>query len=122
MPRPKTTTDTIEQAPAKRGRKKAPPPAEMPPTAPQQEPSLAEAERELIAKYSRVNIVPGSLRHGGPEGWGDKRIVTITCMACTQKRIVATSDIFHVAHCVECAKQVKKEARKAKKEVSDEQR
>ncbi len=120
MPRRKKDQLTEETQP-QHGRKKsaASPEPEALPT-PQQDPKLAEAERELIAKYPLVDIVPGSLRHGSNEGWGNKRIVTIRCVTCNKERIVATSDLFHVYHCVACAKEVKKEARKAQKEAKKE--
>jgi hypothetical protein len=125
MPRRKKDKST-EETQAQHGRKKAAvsPEPEAPP-APEQDPMLAEAEQELIAKYPLVDITPGSLRDGAAEGWGKKRIVTIRCVACNKERIVATSDLFHVYHCVACAKRIKKEARKsqgeAKKESRDEE-
>jgi hypothetical protein len=75
MPRRKKDKST-EETQAQHGRKKsaASPEAEAPPVAPQQDPKLAEAERELLAKYPLMDIVPGSLRNGAIEGWGDKRM------------------------------------------------
>jgi hypothetical protein len=87
-----------------------------------EDPKLVDAEKELIAKYPLVHLVPGSLRHGSNEGWGNKRIITICCVACSTERIVATSDLFHVYHCVACAKEVMKEARKVKREAKEEGR
>jgi hypothetical protein len=80
-----------------------------------QSPGLAQAERELMAKYPHVNIEIGSLRPGAAEGWGNKRIVTIRCAACNRPRTVATSDLFHVSHCEECAGAAKKAARREKR-------
>jgi hypothetical protein len=77
---------------------------------------------KIDAKYPLVDIVPGSLRDGAAEGWGNKRIVTIRCVACNTERIVATSDLFHVYHCIPCAKRIKKEARKSQKESKKESR
>jgi hypothetical protein len=85
------------------------------PTQPMQSPGLAQAERELMAKYPNVNIEIGSLRSGAAEGWGNKRIVTIRCAACNRPRIVATADLFHVSHCEECAGAAKKAARREKR-------
>jgi hypothetical protein len=113
---------STEETQARHGRKKAAvsPEAEAPPVAPQQDPKLAEAEKELIARYPLVDVVPGSLRDGAAEGWGKKRIVTIRCVACNKERVVATSDLFHVYHCLTCAKRIRKEARKAQKEAKKE--
>ena len=123
MPRRKKDKST-EETQAQHGRKKsaASQDPEAPPVAPQQDPKLAEAEKELIAKYPLVDIVPGSLRNGANEGWGKKRIITIRCISCNKEPIVATSDLFHVYHCTSCAKEVKKEARKAQRESKKEGR
>jgi hypothetical protein len=80
-----------------------------------QPPELAAAEAELARKYPHVRIKPGSLRVGGTEGWGNKRIITILCINCNAERTLATSDLFHVRHCQACAKADKKAARKVKK-------
>ena len=78
---------------------------------------LAAAEAELVRKYPHVGLKPGSLRPGAAEGWGNKRVVTIVCRVCqVNERVVATSDLFHVGRCEECARAAKKAARKAKKE------
>jgi hypothetical protein len=78
---------------------------------------LAASEIDLARKYPNVAINPGSLRLGAAEGWGNKRIVTIVCSACqVNKRVVATSDLFHVSTCPQCSKAAKKAARKGKKQ------
>jgi hypothetical protein len=68
-----------------------------------------------MEKYPNVNIEIGTLRAGAAEGWDNKRIVTIRCAACNRPRTVATSDLFHVRHCEECAGAAKKAARKEKR-------
>jgi hypothetical protein len=84
---------------------------------PVQPADLAAAEAELVRKYPHVGIKAGSLRPGAAEGCGNKRVVTIVCSACqVNERVVATSDLFHVGRCEECARAAKKAARKAKKE------
>jgi hypothetical protein len=107
--------------PGRRGRKPKetlPEPAPSAGPAPDvaaQPPELAEAQAELARKYSQLRIKPGSLRLGAAEGWGNKRIVTIVCGACkVNERVLATSDLFHVSMCEECAKEAKKSVRKAK--------
>jgi hypothetical protein len=88
-------------------------PAPPAPDFPAQSPELAAAEAELVRKVA--GIKPGSLRPGAAEGWGNKRVVTIVCSACrVNPRVVATSDLFHVNMCEECAKAAKTAARKAK--------
>jgi hypothetical protein len=90
-------------------------PAPPAPDFPAQPPVLAAAEAELVRKYPHVRIKPGSLRLGAAEGWGNKRVATIVCSACqVNERVVATSDLFHVSMCPQCAKAAKKAARKAK--------
>lgn len=87
------------------------------PAVPAQPPELAAAEAELVRKYPHVAIKPGSLRLGGAEGWGNKRIVTIICSACrVNDRVLATSDLFHVSMCPACSKSAKKAAPKTKKQ------
>jgi hypothetical protein len=86
-----------------------------PPAQPMQSPGLGQAERALMAKYPNVNVVVGSLRAGAAEGWGAKRVVTILCAACNRPRTVATSDLFHVSHCEECAGAARKAARRDKR-------
>ncbi|MDB5312969.1 MAG: hypothetical protein JWO38_7171 [Gemmataceae bacterium] len=76
---------------------------ESPPES-QHDPVLQAAEQQLMEKYPLANIKTGSLRPGASEGWGSKRIVTILCGACNAERTVATSDLFHVRHCRDCAK------------------
>jgi hypothetical protein len=101
---PPTAGVAVDQQPS--------PPAPALPTLP---PHLAAAEAELVRKYPHVRIKPGSLRLGAAEGWGNKRIVTIVCSSCkVNERVLATSDLFHVSMCEECAKAAKKAARKAK--------
>jgi hypothetical protein len=78
---------------------------------------LAAAEAELVRKYPNVNIEVGSLRAGAAEGWGNKRLVTIRCAACSRPRTVATSDLFHVSRCEDCSNSAKKATRKAKKQA-----
>jgi hypothetical protein len=90
-------------------------PARPAPDFPAQSPELAAAETELGRKYPHVRLKPRSLRLGAAEGWGNKRVVTIVCSACqVNERVVATSDLFHVNMCEQCAKEAKKAARKAK--------
>jgi hypothetical protein len=84
-------------------------------TAPQTEliPALAEAERLLAEKYPHINIKPGSLQPaGGRPDFGNKRTVIILCSACNKERTLATSDLFHVSHCRDCARAAKKAAKK----------
>jgi hypothetical protein len=94
------------------------PPPESPaavPDPPGQDAAMAEAERLLVEKYGNtVNIVFGSLKAAGgrPEFGLCKRTVIIRCAACNKERVLATSDLFHVAHCAECNKSAKKAARK----------
>jgi hypothetical protein len=107
---PPAAEPTSEEVPA--------PPA---PDLPAQPPELAAAEAELARKYPNVAIKPGSLRPGAAEGWGNKRLVTLVCSACqVNERVVATSDLFHVAHCVACARGARKAAKKAKKAEGQE--
>jgi hypothetical protein len=110
----------------------AEPPASEPPTAepssveealaesqadlqpvPVQDPTMQEAERQLVAKYPLVNIKPGSLRGAGerPEHPG-KRTVVLLCGRCSRERVLATSDLFHVRYCESCSKAERKAARK----------
>ena len=100
--------------PGRRGRK----PKEAAPRTPDfpaQSPELAAAEAELARKYPHVRIKPGSLRLGAAEGWGNKRVLTLVCIACqVNERVLATSDLFHVSRCEECSNAAKKAARKAK--------
>ena len=118
MPRRKKTEST--QAQHRRKKAAAPTKAEAPSIASQQDPKLAEAEKKLIEKYKLVDIVPGTLRHGAKEGWGNKRVITIRCVSCNAERTVATSYLFHVYHCTSCAKRIKKEARKSQREAKKE--
>jgi hypothetical protein len=90
---------------------------ELPPTEPPaQDPVLAQAEQELTAKYAHVQVIPGTLRPGGPEGWGTKRILDLACVDCGATRTIATSDAFHSdGRCAPCSKAAKK-ARKKKEQ------
>jgi hypothetical protein len=105
--------EVLPYAPAEAPREEPSP--VTPPAQPVQSPGLAEAERKLMEKYPNVNVVVGSLRAGAAEGWGNKRVVTILCAACNRPRTVATSDVFHVRHCEECAGAAKKAARRVKR-------
>jgi hypothetical protein len=80
-----------------------------------QDPALAEAERILVEKYPNCNIVAGSLRPGSAEGFKTKRVVTIHCARCNEPRVVCTSDLFHVRHCLSCSKADKKASSKSRK-------
>ncbi len=123
MPRKRAvTTATPPESRKRRRRSKAdqaepiqldePVPA-LPTERPPHDPALAEAERQLAAKYPHVQVVPGSLRPGAAEGWGTKRIVDLTCVDCGTRRTVATSDVFHSnGRCLSCSKAAKKAARK----------
>jgi hypothetical protein len=78
-----------------------------------QDSALARAEQELARKYRGISLVHGSLRPGGPEGFGTKRILDIACADCGGKRTIATSDLFHCdGRCAPCSKVAKKSARK----------
>src|SRR5579884_422497 len=98
----------------------SPVPEPLAPETPTQDPALAEAEQQLAKKYPAAAIKPGSLRPGAPEGWGGKRVVTIRCVGCGAERTVATSDLFHVSRCADCARAAKKAARQARREVQKE--
>jgi hypothetical protein len=95
------------------------PAAELPATqepAAGQSPELADAERELVAKYPGQRFVRGSLTAAGafPE-FGSKRTILIECVDCGAERRVATSDAFHVKRCSKCKKEQIKADRKAKR-------
>jgi hypothetical protein len=78
----------------------------------QQDAALAAAEAELARRYPGRRIKPGSLRPAGADpAFGHKRTLVILCADCGAERAVATSDVFHVGRCVDCARK----ARKAKK-------
>jgi hypothetical protein len=116
MPRRKKADSTAAPSePRKRRRRKNGEPTEPvlaqepAPESPAQDPALQEAEQQLIEKYPNVNIKPGSLQPaGGRPEFGSKRTVIILCAACNKERVLATSDLFHVSHCSECARAAKK--------------
>ena len=116
MPRsPKAAAATaevaaVETAPKKRGR-----PARTKVAA---DVVITEAEKALVAKYTKHKIVPGSWRAaGGRPDHGMKCTVEIIC-PCEAKRVLATSDLFHCFHCVDCGKVAKKNRRDKKKEAA----
>jgi hypothetical protein len=90
-----------------------PEPVAEAPEATGQDATLAEAERLLVEKYPHINIKPGSLQPAGrrPE-FGNKRTLVILCSTCSKERVLATSDLFHVSHCRDCARAVKRAAKK----------
>jgi hypothetical protein len=80
-----------------------------------QDPGLQAAERQLIEKYSLVNIKVGSLRGaGGRPAHPGKRTVIILCGRCNRERVLATSDLFHVRFCPACTKIVRKDKKATK--------
>lgn len=79
------------------------------PPAVEQDPALARAEVELVHRYPTRRIVRGSLMPAGADpDFGHKRSVLIECEDCGRKRRLATSDLFHVGRCSDCAKRAKK--------------
>lgn len=125
MPRGKRTIrnpeDTQAPAPRRGRRRKAiqetePVPAPVPAMPPEtvvedRDPALVAAEAALIQKYPDRKIKPGSLQPAGavPE-FGHKRTLILECSDCGAERRLATSDLFHVSRCVDCAKQARRKA------------
>jgi hypothetical protein len=120
MPRRKNAEPTAAPSePRKRRRRKNGEPR-APPTEPtlaqepatestDQDPAIRQAEERLVEKYPHVNLKPGSLQPaGGRPEFGNKRTVFILCAACGRERVVATSDLFHVSRCRDCARAAKK--------------
>src|SRR5262245_20364530 len=102
---PSARPSSVEEAPAESQADLQPVPAA--------DPAMQEAERQLVARYSLVNVKPGSLRGAGerPEHPG-KRTVVILCGRCSRERVLATSDLFHVRYCPDCSKVERKAARR----------
>ena len=82
-----------------------------------QDPVLAAAEADLVRRYPDHQIKQGSLcaAAGARPRYGHKRTVTLHCVDCGAERVVATSDLFHVRRCEECARKLKKQAKKSNK-------
>jgi hypothetical protein len=82
-------------------------------TAPTEDARLKAKERETRKKYRHV--VPGTIRAETEGAHAGKITVEIKCgsRGCKNVRRVATSDLFQVKRCAECAALAKKAARAA---------
>ena len=98
---------------AKATTKKAPKTPKVAKT-PKTKPSMADMEAGLIKKYSKQDIVKGSLKEVGSDAdFPNKRTVQIICQTkdCGTKRRIATSDLHQTKHCLECTKGVRTKRR-----------
>jgi hypothetical protein len=107
-----------EATPSESAAPPKPAPADAPPAtadADTQDPDLAAAEAELMRRYPNHRIKPGSLRPAGADpAFGHKRTVTIVC-PCGAERTLATSDLFHVQGCPDCARAARRATRRVEK-------
>jgi hypothetical protein len=75
--------------------------------------SLKDVEKGLVERYTKQDIVAGSLRDVGTiKEFGNKRSIEIKCQDCQTKRRIATSDLHQTCRCEECIKTVRLERRK----------